>query len=71
MGAPGGGASEDPSGKIIQHGKETHGSVAAVIVSLRVDMPLAQGLPGLRALQRLPLALLIAAKHNRTFWRIE
>ncbi len=46
VGVPGGGVSEDLSGKIIQRGAERHGPVAVEIVGLRADLPLAQWQPG-------------------------
>ena len=54
------------------HGREQRGgSVSLVVVGHGSAAPLLQRQPGLRAVQRLDLALLIGAKHDGMFRRVE
>ena len=65
------GLTEDLAVEIGECGKQRDGAVARVVVGLGADVANAARQPGLGALQRLALALLFAAQHQRLVRWIE
>ena len=60
-----------PAIQSAQGGKERRGAVAHIVMSARANVPQAQGQTGLGAFQRLTLAFLIAAEHQRPLGRVQ
>jgi len=65
MGVTGFGAGNDPASQSVQGGKERRGAVAHMVMGAGANVAQTQGQPGLGAFQRLTLAFLIAAQHQR------
>ena len=65
------GCAEDAAVEVVQRRKERHCAVARVVMSTGADMADAQRQARLSSLQRLTLALLVAAQHERLVRRIK
>jgi hypothetical protein len=71
MPVPGSPFRQDFPAEIIERGKKGDRAVPVIVVGASANLPLLQGQPRLRALQRLALAFLIAAQHDRPHGRIQ
>jgi len=65
------GSAKDPAIEIVERSEERHRAMTRVVMSPRANMAHAQRQSGLGSLQRLTLALFIAAEDQRLGWRVE